>query len=114
MTHRFAGSPCNSCPYRRDVKTRIWAREEFERLLGNDADPMRGSLYMCHRFIRDPEHGDICAGWFLDQKRRGFPSIQLRMHMIRGRYEPVVVSGGHPLYRTLRAMCRANGVRVRT
>lgn len=75
--------PCDACPYRRDTPPGIWAREEYERLLVNDSDPMRGATYGCHlNTARPADDAQPCAGWLADQKRRGTPSIQLRMVLI--------------------------------
>lgn len=113
MSRSFAPHPCGSCPYRTDVPTGTWHAEEFENLLAHDADPMNGSVFGCHRFRLRREEADICAGWFLDQQERGLPSIKLRLAlMARGEDQPVVTDGGHPLYPSLRAMCRANGVTI--
>lgn len=59
-------TPCGSCPYRRDVPSGVWAREEYEKLPAYDGeiiDQLRagaGSLFMCHQ--RD---GCLCGGWLL-------------------------------------------------
>ncbi len=111
MSRGFASEPCNSCPYRRDVPVRTWHAEEFENLLANDADPMSGAVFGCHRFRLRRQSADVCAGWFLDQQLRGLPSIKLRMLLMNCDQQPVVTDGGHDLYPTLQAMCRANGVR---
>lgn len=111
MTSTFASHPCGSCPYRVDVPVGTWHREEFENLLANDADELSGGVFGCHRFRLRPEKAEVCAGWFLDQKRRGFPSIQLRLMLMRLAEQPVVTDGGHELYGTMKKMCLANGVR---
>jgi len=112
MSRAFALEPCGSCPYRKDVVVGTWHAEEFENLLAHDADPIRGAVFGCHRFRLRPEDSDVCAGWFLDQQRRGFPSIQLRLALMRAPTEPTVTDGGHPLYPSMKAMCAANGVRI--
>lgn len=111
MTATFALHPCGSCPYRVDVPVRTWHREEFENLLANDADELNGNVFGCHRFRMRPKEAEICAGWYLDQKRCGFPSIQLRLVLMRVTEQPAVSDGGHELYYTLKKMCLANGVR---
>jgi hypothetical protein len=111
MSRAFAPEPCGSCPYRRDVVVGTWHADEFENLLAHDADPIRGAVFGCHRFRMRRDTADVCAGWFLDQQRRGFPSIQLRVAIMRADDEPRVTDGGHPLYLSVKAMCRANGVR---
>jgi len=44
-------APCQSCPYRRDVPSGIWAHEEYEKILDYDNEtghqPMK--VFMCHQ-----------------------------------------------------------------
>ncbi|MEV7871442.1 DUF6283 family protein [Streptomyces sp. NPDC088124] len=60
-----APRPCESCPYRRDVASGVWAREEYEKLRRYDAatpdQPPR--LFQCHQADADSTGGRICAGW---------------------------------------------------
>ena len=55
-----APRPCESCPYRRDVPSGIWAAEEYSKLLRWDRptseQPM--DVFMCHQ-----QDGRVCAGW---------------------------------------------------
>lgn len=110
-------SPCKSCPYRKDSPLRMWDRSEFQNLLAADADPLGGALFGCHKFRhRPPDEHHFCAGWLLDQKRRGFPSILLRFFFAKHKTTQAIIdtitSGGHALYPTLKQMCRANGART--
>lgn len=108
-------SPCENCPYRLDAPRRHWAREEFEGVLRSEASYM-GALYTCHKHAALPENErGFCAGWLLNQKARNIPSIKLRIQLC---YEPdaaaamqAVNTGGLRMFRTVKAMCRANGVR---
>ena len=56
--------PCATCPYRRDVPSGIWAREEYEKLRAYDGDTMQQMeagatrVFMCHQ-----ADGKLCAGW---------------------------------------------------
>lgn len=56
--------PCGTCPYRRDVPSGIWAKEEYEKLPNYDGSIFEqiqnnaGGLFMCHQ--RD---GCLCGGW---------------------------------------------------
>jgi hypothetical protein len=109
--------PCASCPYRKDVPIGTWHRSELENLLANDKDEMHGNLFACHKFRHRPkEEHDACAGWVLDQKERGLPSIRFRLALMTNddavRMLEEVTDGGHPLHESLRAMCEANGARV--
>lgn len=107
--------PCASCPYRRDAPLRFWDASHFRDLLRADADPVEGPIYGCHGTAKMRAGPSVCAGWLLDQKERGVPSIRLRLSLV---FKPEAVAaleevtdGGHAMYRSLQAMCRANGVR---
>lgn len=110
--------PCASCPYRTDAPLKLWHRSEFEGLLANDGNELRGATYGCHEFRKQPrEEHRPCIGWLLDQRRRGYPSIQLRLMMIK---KPAAgecatearLPEGVTLYPSIKTMCRANGVRA--
>lgn len=108
--------PCQSCPYRKDTPTMLWHRSEFENLLRQDANELGGHVFGCHKFRKQPsEEHRYCVGWLLDQQRRGYPSIQLRLSLIKDADLQKAVTqigdGGHELYPSITAMCRANGVR---
>jgi hypothetical protein len=55
-----APRPCESCPYRLDVPSGVWAVEEYEKLPQYDgptwAQPLR--VFLCHQ-----QTGRACAGW---------------------------------------------------
>lgn len=59
-------SPCGSCPYRRDVPSCVWAREEYEKLPAYDLDTpdQPGRLFMCHQ-----KDGCLCGGWLMAHDR---------------------------------------------
>lgn len=108
-----ARKPCGDCPYRKDAPLKLWHREEFEKLLASE-NTQFGSIYGCHK-----QNGQGCVGWLLDQLRRNCPSISLRLAAIRddapGRSLVACMKeatdGGHKLFPSIEAMCRANGVR---
>ncbi|MBL8605122.1 MAG: hypothetical protein JNK72_24545 [Myxococcales bacterium] len=81
---------------------------EFQKLLETDQSEL-GAIYGCHK-----DNGQACIGWLLDQRQRDLPSIRLRLALIT---TPSAVrcleeahDGGHELFGSLEAMCRANGV----
>lgn len=58
--------PCESCPYRRDTPSGVWAKSEYLKLAQYDREtPYQPSgIFQCH------QHGDdgkqiprVCAGW---------------------------------------------------
>jgi hypothetical protein len=110
-------SPCENCPYRIAAPRQHWHRSEFENVLRSERSPI-GSTFACHKQADlDPDKRGWCAGWLLDQKKRGVPSVALRVLLATSRdaarvFE-CVSSGGHRLFANVLAMCRANGVVVR-
>lgn len=108
-------SPCESCPYRRDARQEFWHPAEFVGLLANDADPVMGKMYACHEGKKlAHEDRSMCAGWLLDQKRRGLPSIQLRLLLTQSEEARAMLeevnADGLDLYDSIEEMCEANGV----
>jgi hypothetical protein len=81
MTDKVGPSkaPCGSCPYRKDVPSGVWAREEYEKLKTYDGEPfeqvLKGgiSLFMCHQ-----NDGTLCAGWVGCHNKT--QSMALRLH----------------------------------
>lgn len=55
-----APRPCESCPYRRDVPSGVWAAEEYEKLPAYDRETMHQppGVFLCHQ-----QDGRVCAGW---------------------------------------------------
>lgn len=107
--------PCADCPYRLDAPAFKWHRSEFRKVLAAERSYF-GAVFACHQHKeRAPDDRGVCAGWATDQKRRGLPSIALRVALIRDtelqeafeRLDPTAVG----LYPDVFAMCRANGVR---
>lgn len=73
--------PCDTCPYRRSTPVGIWDPAEYENLQRQDADPF-GSTFGCHKDA-GKERPAVCRGWLADQKRRGVPSMRLRLQLAR-------------------------------
>lgn len=61
---QVAAAPCKSCPYRCDVPSGVWAREEYDKLPLYDGEmaeqAMRGAFALFHCHQKD---GCLCAGW---------------------------------------------------
>lgn len=53
-------APCQSCPYRRDVPSGIWAPEEYDKILAYDEETWNQppAVFMCHQ-----ADGALCRGW---------------------------------------------------
>lgn len=75
-----AKSPCDYCPYRRDVPSGVWAPSEYAKL--PDYDRPTGEqppgLFMCHK-----QNTHTCAGWAgchgpQGERDRGYDLLALR------------------------------------
>lgn len=55
-----AKSPCEVCPYRRDVPSGVWTAEEYAKLPGYDLPTAQQptGVFLCHG-----KNGRVCAGW---------------------------------------------------
>jgi Family of unknown function (DUF6283) len=60
--------PCPTCPYRRDVPSGLWARSEYDRLVGYDAPTFAQptAVFACHS---TPD--ELCHGWAVVHMARG-------------------------------------------
>lgn len=113
--HAHMTTTCANCPYRKDAPRRHWDAAEFHGVLNAERSQF-GKVYACHKQKEiDPKARGFCAGWLLNQKKRNIPSIALRLHLIQ---DPsarealeAMTDGGHPMFASVEAMCRANGVR---
>lgn len=105
-------TPCASCPYRRDVPSGVWARDEYERLPkwdGEIADQaIQGAfgLFLCHQ-----NGEDLCAGW-VGHREEPADLLALRLAMSRGEVESAVIrfETSVPLFES-GAAARDHGVR---
>ncbi|RIT36737.1 hypothetical protein D2E76_15870 [Mycobacteroides abscessus] len=65
LTGPPAPRPCESCPYRTDVPSGIWAAEEYDKLRRYDRatgeQPM--NMFQCHQADAGSAQSRICAGW---------------------------------------------------
>ena len=61
-------SPCEACPYRRDVPSGLWARQEYEKLRAYDAETPQQPMatFACHA---TPQA--YCHGWAVVHMTRG-------------------------------------------
>lgn len=57
--------PCQSCPYRRDVASGIWDRQEYDKIERYDNEPSHQpqQVFACHQTDRDSPQIRLCAGW---------------------------------------------------
>ena len=60
-----APRPCESCPYRRDVPSGIWAEEEYSKLIEYDRETFDQphGLFQCHQNGHGDPRARLCAGW---------------------------------------------------
>jgi hypothetical protein len=78
-----AAAPCGSCPYRTDVPSGIWAREEYEKLPAYDQSTglQPVGVFLCHQI-----DGRICAGWAGCHDMAH--SLGVRIALLEGRLDP--------------------------
>ena len=76
--------PCANCPFRKDAKLAYWHPAEYlmlgriERTEGELGDKTFG----CHKDKALPrEDVEVCIGWLLHQRKRGVPSVSLRIQL---------------------------------
>jgi hypothetical protein len=52
--------PCGSCPYRLDVPSGVWSKEEYEKLPHYDrvTPEQPTEVFLCHQ-----QNGRVCGGW---------------------------------------------------
>jgi hypothetical protein len=91
----------------------IWDWSHYVQLQQADAEPISGALFACHQYrLLPPEERRPCAGWLLDQRRRGIPSIRLRLVLVSNPAACALFNeardGGLALYDSLDEMCAAN------
>ena len=81
-----APRPCDSCPYRRDVPSGVWAHEEYDKLRRYDAPTpdQPPALFQCHQADHDSDTRRICAGW---AGCHGRHLLALRIALFEGRIE---------------------------
>jgi hypothetical protein len=97
--------PCGNCPYRKDAPLRLWAVEEYIKLLEMENDYM-GANYACHK-----ANGSVCVGWLMKQDENRFPSIMLRLSLSKNnvtRQYLDSLNSPSPLYATVQEMAEAN------
>lgn len=60
-----APRPCESCPYRIDVPSGIWAPEQYAKLIAYDRPTwdQPPNLFLCHQTTADDGRARLCAGW---------------------------------------------------
>jgi hypothetical protein len=97
--------PCDNCPYRKDAPLKHWSIDEFKDLLKKDKDYF-GTVYGCHK-----KDESVCIGWLMDQVKRDFPSIALRLSLSRNGISRTYLdslSCSSEMFDTVKEMCIAN------
>lgn len=103
--HAFRRKPCSDCPWRRDAKIGAFPAEAFRHSAPTAYDAGM-STFACHQAGKDKPQ--TCAGFLLQNADH---SIQVRLDIMTGRYDPSLVSAdGVELYDSYREMAVANGV----
>ncbi|MFJ7305309.1 DUF6283 family protein [Streptomyces sp. NPDC099088] len=81
-----APRPCESCPYRRDVPSGVWAAEEYDKLVRYDAETgeQPAAMFQCHQADGASQEGRACAGW---ASCHGEDLLAPRLALIDGRID---------------------------
>lgn len=98
-------TPCKNCPYRKDAPLQLWSKDEFSDLIKKDADYM-GATYGCHK-----NNGSVCVGWLMDQDKRNFPSIMLRLSLSKSHVTREYLDSLYcktELFKSIQEMAHAN------
>jgi len=103
---RFArATPCDECPWRRDVATGRFPPERYENMqstIGTE-DGIR-PIFACHKSPEGLEYA--CAGYLLVE---GLSNIAVRIASCQRRMDVRALHSPHPLYSRYEEMARANG-----
>lgn len=97
--------PCSNCPYRKDAPLRHWAVEEFLNLKEKEKDHF-GAVFGCHK-----KNGSVCVGWLIKQDERNFPSIALRITLLKHKVDRGYLdklNSPSPLFESVDEMIIAN------
>ncbi len=98
-------SPCNNCPYRTDAPREYWEKSHFNELISEDKE-MFGKIYGCHK-----NDQTICRGYLMDQDRRNFPNLNLRLSLCKHNVTREYLDNlkcDVPLFKSIKEMCKAN------
>ncbi len=80
MTEKLlvANRPCNTCPYRCDTPSGVWAVEEYLKLPGYDNNTNLGT-FLCHQ-TNATGRTTVCRGWLSVHAE----SVAARMAVLNG------------------------------
>lgn len=87
-------TPCEACPYRKDVPSGVWSKEEYDKLREYDL-PMHlqpSAIFACHA-----APNAICNGWACVH---GDTSLALRIQCHRAEKHILVPHHDIPLFRS--------------
>jgi Family of unknown function (DUF6283) len=86
-----APNPCESCPYRRDVPSGVWAASEYAKLREYDKQTYDQPMepFQCHQTGADSDHWRLCAGWV---GCHGQELLSLRLAVSQGTQDPEVMT----------------------
>lgn len=102
--------PCETCPYRRDVPSGVWAWHEYAKLADYDKPTARQPVawFGCHT---NPEL--VCHGWAVTHganPKRGHELLSLRLAAVLGDPLDAIPAPTVPLF-TSGAAAAAHGMR---
>ncbi|MCB1282560.1 MAG: hypothetical protein KDB18_13640, partial [Salinibacterium sp.] len=89
--------PCSNCPFRRSARLAHWHPTEYIKL--HQMEKSEGQfgesgLFNCHKDRSKPANErQLCVGWLQDQRRKGVPSLALRLKLISDHEAQVQFAG---------------------
>jgi hypothetical protein len=112
----YAKTPCDECPWRRDVRPGKFPPQRFIAL-AHTAYDLATMVFACHR--SKPGHEITCAGYLLQQgahnltlrmSRQLFDDVSSPFALFDNYHEMAVANGVDPTHRAL-DHCRKDGQR---
>lgn len=98
------GTPCASCPYRKDTPPGVWAASEYRKLPAWDEPMNFAGVFLCHT-ANLGGRAAVCRGWLETHER----NLGVRMAMMDGTIDMTGVTGpcGVKLYKSGAEACAA-------
>lgn len=103
--HAHRKSPCEECPWRKDVPTEVFPADAFRASADTSYDAAV-KTFACH--VSGAEKPATCAGFLL---RHGENNLSIRLSFTGEKIDlSRIHDGGFPIYDSYRDMAIANGV----
>jgi hypothetical protein len=80
-----APRPCESCPYRKDTPSGVWAASEYVKLAHYDRDTgeQPTGLFQCHQHDANGKQlTRVCAGWCGTHDMNNNLAVRIAVHVV--------------------------------